>query len=381
MNTLCTRCALWVRRATAQAEPLPLNVIRAFSRSSPTRKHHGVPAFTATGNPELDDVLLSMRQTHFIPAYLSEPERRMIFGTKHRQQLLDNPQSVIIGDEEIELKWIDRRKEIPNRTKLFHKAISLMSASSEGGHEGEAKAWENLPALLTGLKKAHAVPPEKAMAKIVRKAVGCGRIGIIIQCLHQVEHTGMSLQMPEVLNNVIYGLRTLAQKDGWSEEALGKALKDSQQIAILLEMKEHGGGGIIKTNDARGRKEVIGVFLELAAMHAYKFQNGKDVDGKVKMYAERLMDRLEFASQPPSSTPPSNGPVYSMLNAVPILNGLRLAQKILDEEMPKSELANKLITEYEAALTSLAAAIEAQRPSNGSYGDQALRVWLSVTKE
>ncbi len=70
-----------------------------------------------------------------------------------------------------------------------------------------------------------------------------------------------------------------------------------------------------------------------------------------------------------------------MLNAVPILNGLRLAQKILDEEMPKSELANKLITEYEAALTSLAAAIEAQRPSNGSYGDQALRVWLSVTKE
>lgn len=278
----------------------------------------GVPAFTATGNPELDDVLLSMRQTHFIPAYLSEPERRMIFGTKHRQQLLDNPQSVIIGDEEIELKWIDRRKEIPNRTKLFHKAISLMSASSEGGHEGEAKAWENLPALLTGLKKAHAVPPEKAMAKIVRKAVGCGRIGIIIQCLHQVEHTGMSLQMPEVLNNVIYGLRTLAQKDGWSEEALGKALKDSQQIAILLEMKEHGGGGIIKTNDARGRKEVIGVFLELAAMHAYKFQNGKDVDGKVKMYAERLMDRLEFASQVCESIfPPST--VLAIIHDPPLL--------------------------------------------------------------
>lgn len=245
-----------------------------------------------------------MRQTHFIPAYLSEGERRLIFGTKHRQQLLDNPQSVLIGDEEIELKWMDRRREIPNRTKLFHKAINLMSASSEGDHEGQSKLWSNLPALLIGLKRAHAVPSENAMAKIVRRAVSCGRIGIIIQCLHQVEHTGMSLKMSEVLNNVIWGLRDLAQKDEWSQEALIKALKDAQQVATLLEMKEHGGGGrVTNDSDARGSLVAIGVFLELAAMHAYKFQDKKDGDGRVKMYAERLMDRLESAPQvcqPPS---------------------------------------------------------------------------------
>jgi len=70
-----------------------------------------------------------------------------------------------------------------------------------------------------------------------------------------------------------------------------------------------------------------------------------------------------------------------MRNAVPIIQGLRLAQKVLGQEMPKSKLALKIIKDYEAALESLAAAIKAQNPAKGSYGDQALKDWSGVMKD
>ena len=61
----------------------------------------GIPAFTETSSPDLNDVLSSMRTKHITPAYLRKPERRLIYGTKYRQTLADNPQVATVGEEEV----------------------------------------------------------------------------------------------------------------------------------------------------------------------------------------------------------------------------------------------------------------------------------------
>ena len=316
-----------------------------------------------------------MREKHIVPGYLHRPERRMIFGRKNKQQLEDNPTSAYVAGEEVELQWIDREREIPNRTKLFHEAVDGMAEHGD---------WNNLPSLLTGLKHSGAKLEEKAMAKIVRKAVSAGKIGIVVQCLQQAENTGMTLQIEEVLQHVVWGLHSTAQQDGWSEEATLKALKAANQVSLLLERDEHGGGRALRPNDPRMRPEVVAVFLELASVYAYQYQGSKDTDGKVKTYASRLISCLEAhppAAQPSGFAPRKAGPQLEMLHGVPIWHGLQLSSKILGKEWPRPDLASKVRNDYEAGLKILAEAIQAQGAKGGSYGEQAVRCWRDCIRE
>ncbi|KAI7360452.1 hypothetical protein KC336_g21979, partial [Hortaea werneckii] len=118
MNSVCTRCALRLQRSATHTAESSTAARRAFTSSTGRRKHHGIPNFSETANDDLNNVLASMRSTHFIPGYLPKQERRMILGRKYRQQLQDNPVTVNVADEEVNLEWLDREKDIPNRTDL-----------------------------------------------------------------------------------------------------------------------------------------------------------------------------------------------------------------------------------------------------------------------
>lgn len=299
----------------------------------------------------------------------------MIFGTKNRKQLEDNPQTVQIGDEEIQLQWMDRHTEIPNRKVLIRQALSLMEQS------GDRKAWSNLPSMLVGLTHIGVKLDEKMMDMIVRKAVLAGRLDIIIQCLEQSRFTGMTLKREEVLRNVIWGLHGHAQKAGWSESAVRKGLAEARQLALMLEAEEHGTGKVLTSDDPRQRPEIIGVFLELAAVNAYKHQDKTDQGGVLAAYATRLLSCIGEKSQPQSFAPPAQGPVYEMLNGVPICHGLSLAQKVLGDKMPMAQKAAQVAADYEAGLGNLAQTIEAQAPEKGSYGAQALEVWKNCIRD
>lgn len=299
----------------------------------------------------------------------------MIFGTKNRKQLEDNPQTVQIGDEEIQLQWMNRHTEIPNRKVLIRQALSLMEQS------GDRKAWSNLPAMLVGLTHIGVKLDEKMMDMIVRKAILSGRLDIIIQCLEQSRFTGMTLKREEVLRNVIWGLHSQAQKAGWSESAVRKGLAEARQLALMLEAEEHGTGKLLTEDDPRQRPEIIGVFLELAAVNAYKHQDKTDQGGVLAAYATRLLSCIGEKSQPQSYAPPAQGPVYEMLNGVPIWHGLSLAQKVLGDKMPMAQKAAQVAADYEAGLSNLAQTIEAQAPKKGSYAAQALEVWKNCIRD
>lgn len=276
MTSLCARCAVRAQRAAASPSTRPFS-------STTTRNSHAIPLFTPTPSPELDHVLSELRTKHLIPAAMTNPQRRLIFGTKNREELANNPQSIEIAGEEIQLQWMDRRKEIPNRTKLFDQAMKLME------QDGSRESWSNLPKLLGGFKRNKIHVTEGQMQRVVRKAVDTGNLGSVLACLRAAEDTGMTLQQPAVLKAVILALHKEGQKGGWTKEGLEKALSDSRSVAQLLESEAHGGGHVVREGDLRQDPRVVGVFLELSAVYAWKFQGGEDVDGKVRAYTERLM--------------------------------------------------------------------------------------------
>lgn len=280
-----------------------------------------------------------------------------------------------IGDEEIQLSWMDRRSDIPNRKKLVRHVLDLM------GKSGDRKAWSNLPLMLVGLKHIDAKLDESMMEMIVRRAVNAGRLDVIIQCLEQARFTGMTLKRDEVLRNVIWGLHSQAQRQNWSASAVHKALAEARQLALMLEAEEHGTGKVLARDDPRQRPEIIGVFLELAAVNAYKHEGKTDKSGVLAAYTTRLLSCIGDKAQPKSFAPPKVGPVYEMLHGVPIWHGLSLAQKVLGNQMPMAQQAAEVAADYEASLNNLAQAIEAQAPKDGSYGAQALDVWKNCIRD
>ena len=70
-----------------------------------------------------------------------------------------------------------------------------------------------------------------------------------------------------------------------------------------------------------------------------------------------------------------------MLHGVPIWHGLQLAQKILGDEMPQRQIAERIVKDYEAGLTILAQAIEAKAPKAGGYDAEALDAWRRCIRD
>lgn len=280
MATICHRCALRLRHA-ARAAPA-----RSFSSTAATQKG-GMPAFNESPNPELNEVLSTIRNKIFMPNYLEKGERKLLFKAKYRQQLIDNPQNVTIGDEEIPLEPMDLLKDLPKRSTTVKEALDIIM--SEG-----SKDWHQLPKLLQGLKEGVKRPLRKeAYARVVRCAMNADKIGVVLQCLETPDRTGMTLRHEEVRKILLDGLHHMAQDHEWSEAATGRALRDANVVSRLLENEEHGGGRRLQENDPRQHPETVGLFLELASVYVYLHADANDTEGLVKAYAGRLMSCLE----------------------------------------------------------------------------------------
>jgi len=162
------------------------------------------------------------------------------------------------------------------------------------------------------------------------------------------------------------------------KEALGLA----RNVSNLLESEAHGSGANLLPRDPRQRPEVIGVFLELAAVNAQLHQNGEDRGNAVKAYTARLLSCMDESSrQPTGLQPPDSGPVWEMLEGASIWHGLALAQKVLGSNVPNAQEVGKIAADYEAGLENLCKSIEAKDPKEGSYGAQAVRVWRECTRD
>nr|POE86581.1 hypothetical protein CFP56_46765 [Quercus suber] len=381
MKSVCARCALRLHRA---AQSGSRDSFRALSTTA--ARNAAVPTFVDTPNADLNEILATFRNKHFIPAALPKSTRRLIFEQKSRQSLEENPRTITLGDEEVELQWLDRTKDIPSKKGLLMKVLSYMQESGD-------ESWrQNMPALLKGLYDMN--PRHDLHNKIARNMVRAGQMETLLVCLQQAKDTGMSFRNAGVLDVVMWGLHHEASRDQWSEETLRTARRHASLVAMLLEGEAHTPpkGQVVK-HDHRSRPWVIGTFLELEAAWVLKHQGGQDDSGKVKTYTERLLDCLVdegTVTMKPKSTPLAKGPQYSVLHNVPVWHGLWLAQRVLGPSIPQPKRVEQILQKQERSLSQLAEALESElentRPSKrghvqkGRHMEEALEMWKNVIK-
>jgi len=201
---------------------------------------------------------------------------------------LENSQTIVtLGNEDFKLEHVDKRTDIPARRPLVNQIVRLMN---------ESKEWNHLPALLEGLHAVEATPDTTLRERIIRQATEAGHFHTILMCLYNPRRTGLTLKHDAIVHWVIRSLRRTAVLGSWSKKSTEKAIKYANEVAMLLEQEEHAYGKTthqIAPDDPRKNPVVIGAYLELFAMNAYKHHEKKDYDGSVKKYTQRLMACME----------------------------------------------------------------------------------------
>ncbi|QIX01585.1 hypothetical protein AMS68_007102 [Peltaster fructicola] len=210
----------------------------------------------------------------------------------------------------------------------------------------------------------------------VRKAVEQGQLDDVITCIHQPKRSTISIASQGVLKHTLRGLRTYPQRQKWSETSVNKALERSRTIATLLQAQQQDRKSKPIKADTES-PELLGTYLELAAVNAYKHQDGKDVDRKVESAAARLLSGFEREGHwmKVEWQAPEAGQVDVVLEHVPAWHGLSLAQKILGKQMPQPELARNVIATYDTGLRQVIDQVKAKQPKEGSYGFEAVRAY------
>jgi hypothetical protein len=282
MSSVCQQCALRLQRASQTTTRHLSN--RSFSSTTPVSS--ALPAFVPTRNSEFDGIIEDLRLKHFFPASLKQNARKVLYQQKNRQLLEDNPRIVEFGGKQTQYQYIERHTEVPNRGDLLRKAVDIIA-------DGGEKEWANLPVLLQAFHKIVQKPVEdKHIEKLIRKAGVHNKLASFIKCLHMVDRTGLSLKNDTVLEALLLAIRRRASTGGFQRIATTAALKYGTEVADLLETEEHGTARVLGANDPRTRPQVIGLFLELVAANVQS-TGGKDVDGVVKSYAQKLLGRIK----------------------------------------------------------------------------------------
>lgn len=253
----------------------------------------------------------------------------------------------------------------------------------------ESGNWQELPNILEGLHRIHTEFPTKhqntklrqdTIKKALRLATQAGHLPTVIRCLKAAKVTGVTLNNDEHLGDCLWEFRKYAQTNQWSQESLQMVMQNLTEFAQLLESEHHGTGRKLRHNDPRTRPAVIAIFLELNAIHALKYNDKKDQDGKVKMYAERLMACCGANYQASKGflgdVNALNSPEEFRGN-FPIWHGLKLARAVLGHGTAQTKAHTQtIIDDCETRLKDLVEQYRlVAKAKPRSYAADAIETW------
>jgi hypothetical protein len=160
-----------------------------------------------------------------------------------------------------------------------------------------------------------------------------GRADVMVECARRLDDTSCSLKNARFAWELLYQIQRKALKSGWAAKETRQALSLAETVYALLDDARHGGG-IVKN-----QPRITGILLQLSAVWATKFCDGADAEGKVRLYAERLLAtppdaHVLLSSQPDTPVLPTmdiNKDSTLLSSLAPVLQGLRLATPILGE--------------------------------------------------
>lgn len=279
-----------------------------------------LPTFKETSSPDLNDILASFRNAVFVPSHLLKLQKDYIYKAKYKPMLESQAIYAEIGDEKIQLRHIDKLRDMPNIRGSINRMLDLMEKTGD---------WSNLPACLEGLQTAKALLANAILEKIARRANESGRQDVVMDCIRRASKTNYVLKNRDVVREVMLGAHLRAQQAGWEEVPTRKALAQAEQVAELLEDPAHTGGSKVGKTDPRAQPDIIGIVLELAGVRASRHLSGKDEDGKVLAYAERLIATWGNADVRLNRSLDAN---KTLSMWVPAWHGLKLAAEILEPE-------------------------------------------------
>ncbi|KAF2841304.1 hypothetical protein M501DRAFT_1000476 [Patellaria atrata CBS 101060] len=308
---------------------------RSFSVSALSPREAVLPYFEESSSSELNGLLSRVRSKVLIPRHLNAEQERLVYKQANASRLETDPVIITIGDEDVRLEHINRLRDIPSYKKSLKEALDLCSTPQD---------WENVIELIKGYKKARIKLGPDMVERIVRKFNVAGMQHLMLQLFKQVAKTGFSLQHLNVSQLALQGCRYKAQDSDWNIEKTAKALDYAEEIIELLEHPLHGGGTpVLSKDDSRAQPVTIGAVLEIASLKADRTLNGKDTDGKVKMYTERLVQSIrhhalpDFAdldTKPGQARSPGFHNMQILSHWICVWHGLKLARKVLGPDMP-----------------------------------------------
>lgn len=278
--------------------------------------HVAVPTFTATSSSELDEKLNRMREELFIPFSLSVAQRKMMFKQKYADRLNEEPFTATIGDadEEFDLRPMDPQTR-PTLNEAFE-TIALMKTPAD---------WQNIVPFLVGLRRSNRILTDGRWEWLVRKAGGAHALGTLLECAKLADSTGFRFSRAGVAMRYFFELHRTAHSSGLSDPVVDKCLRLGQQAVSLMEDADHAVGD--PALDPKRSPFTIGVLLELSAIRAINQFNGKDEDGHVAAYAQRLLGvwrRVSFNDSAKNWTDID----HMLQENVPIFNGIKLALNV-----------------------------------------------------
>lgn len=324
-----------------------------------------LPTLVAPGNADLETLLATIRSRIFLPSHLRTPQRKLVFRKRHHALLRAEPFIVDVADESIQLEPLDATKDIPDSWKSMEQAMDLMRSNS-----GD---WTNLTGLLAGMHTAGRRFKSWQYEYVVRSAgdAGCGHV--VVDAARAARRTGLVLRDLRIVREAFWTCRTKAVQEGWDGRSTAKALGWAEQLAGLLDDSAHCAQvGSTDVRDPRIQPDIIAVVLELAATRAERHLGGKDKDGKVRLYAERLIPNLESAAEESIDMEAARMD-YELSRWSPMLNGLETAQRVLGERMPEKQVVEQKIAQLRRRLGEAKRIVEAAPTSDDQGKRRGLR--------
>ena len=347
---------------------------RSFTTSQRRNRNGAVPVFHPTPHSTLSNLLETIRQKIFLPAHLKRPQQNLIYRTKYHPMLRSEPFDVEIGPpgkaEKFTLEPIDRTKDVPDGWKSLLEAMRLMGKSSRivahdkragrktGGNSTisatrvasdksfQHHEYDNLIPLLIGLRIAGRKWKSWQLEIISQIAGRDDAIFALIEAIRQAKRTGLYLFDIRVVREIAWACRAHAVRHGWQVDNCGKALRYLQELARLMEdpvqkdeqAKAVNRGEITEKIDPTGQPDVIGVAVELAAMHLSGLLE-TNADEKtlnaarktLQTYLERLLLNMESGCNEEEKAIVAGKPLqsiadYELLRWVPVLHGLTVVE-------------------------------------------------------
>jgi len=290
---------------------------RTFSATACGLKATGpLPTFEPTSNPELDTLINTIRNELFIPSHLLRRYRHLQLRKKNHYVLEEEPLSVDVSGQEIQL--LPKGREVPIPVKTFNDCLDLMATPSD---------LSAIPGLLLGFSQANRPVRDRNLEKVARLINMNGRIDLLMDIARGAGENGFKFTRPTA-REFMRGIKI--QNSLPSKKSAVKALKNAQALLNFL-----GEPRMKKKPDERLKRDpvVVGTALAMFANTSKKFNDGKDYEGLTRQHIERLQNCWDAVEWEHDLKADDKSAVWrakhAVLNYIPVLEGLILARDIL----------------------------------------------------